>query len=127
MRAIFQRVVDDPETPQRTLKIALEALGQFDLPKQHMKDANSSAIAAARLVSEGTLSGVSTQEGYAGTSLIPPPRLGDVDGFGPNILKLLSTSTGLGDKKYSVGDPDSQPLKVFLTPLVSLIENSRLN
>jgi hypothetical protein len=127
MRAIFQRVVDDPETPQRTLKIALEALGQFDLPKQHMKDANSSAIAAARLVSEGTLSGVSTQAGYAGTSLIPPPRLGDVDGFGPNILKLLSTSTGLGDKKYSVGDPDSQPLKVFLTPLVSLIESSRLN
>ena len=127
MRGIFQRVIDDPETLETTRKVALESIGQFDLPRQHGSDTKASAIAAAKLVTEGTYSGQFTHDHFTGT-LIDPPVLGPEFSFGPTVLKNIYASMGMPmQEKYSVSDPLSKPLKIFLTPLSSAISENKLN
>ena len=127
MRAVFQRVIDDPLTSEQTKQVALDSIGQFDIPRQHGNDTRSSAIAAAKLITTGTYSGHFTHDDYTGI-LIPPPVLGNNSSFGPNVLKNLYAGMGFTmDQKYSVSDSKGSSLKTFLPPLAASITSNGLN
>jgi hypothetical protein len=124
-QAILQRVVDDPFVPDDTRLIALKELSHVDYPKQQKNAAQISALEASRLFP-------TEPRGSKGTgsygSLVPPPAFGNRSTYDVGYLKSVYGILGCTEsEKFTVGDPNCKPLKVFLPALVQVIQQHGLS
>ena len=121
MKVILQRVLDDPETPETTKEVALKQIDQMDVPKMHAQMSHLSALKAAKVLTKenADLEHI--------PSIIPPPTFGNQT-MTTNTVKSLFASMGMHSKqKFSIGDPESKPLKYYLLPLAAKITSERLS
>ena len=114
-RAIYQRVVDDPQCDERTKEIALYELGNVDAAKTYMQNTNIAAMRALKTLTR-------PQEDGELSDLIPPPVLGDRS-ITPNMIKAYLA--GLNDEKFEMNNT-SKPIRYFLMPLADIITRERL-
>ena len=120
MRAIFQRVIDDPLTPSTTKQIALGVMDQLDVTKLHTQNANLSALRAVKI-----MAGDADEERES--EFVEPPILGD-NPITNNSIKSLYAIMGIDNQqKFSISDPQSKPLKFYLRPLAARITAERLS
>jgi hypothetical protein len=121
MKAIFQRVVDDPSCHENTKTISLRLLGQFDGPRQ--------------LREEIALSTIQTMDAFATTlaggaksdaTKIDPPILGDRCDVNTGTLKELYFNLGI-DKGVKYKPGQGKPLHYYLHALGQRITALRLN
>jgi len=115
MRAIFQRIIDDPDALQDTRQIALAQMDQLDVPRLHVQNSNLSALKA--------LNTLTKDDSF---DLIEAPILGTRN-LTVEIAKSLYTLMGLNqDQKFSIENSESKPLKFYLRPLAMKITTEQL-
>ncbi len=121
MKAIFQRVVDDPSCHENTKLISLRMLGQFDGPRQLREEMALSTIQTMNAFTS-TLAGGSRSD----SNRIEPPLLGSRHEINASTVKELFFGLGLekGIKfKYGQG----KPLHFYLHALSARITSLRLD
>jgi len=113
MRAIFQKVVDDPSTPNYNKRIALGQLGQFD----HTKFAKNE-------FEHHYTRTLSRLDNHPDPDIIPPPLMGNnsLDG---RTLKTLQTRLGMEDR-VSFDDITTSLFKSILTTVSSVLSAARV-
>jgi len=121
MKAIFQRVIDDPDTPDFTRRLALEQIDHMDVPKMYSQNTYMSALKAAKTMA------LENPNLERIPDLIPPPVLGR-NPMTSSMIKGLFAAMGISqDQKYSVNNSKSKPLKYYLLPLAAKITEERLS
>jgi hypothetical protein len=117
MKAIFQRVVDDPYCATWTKEISLRMLGQFNPRREHVNDLMLSTINTM-----GALDDVTNPDD---PDRVRPPVLGNLAVSDPAIIKELFFQLGMpAGEKYKPGG--HRPLHFFLRSLEPRITNMRL-
>jgi hypothetical protein len=121
MRAIFQRVVDDPHCSDETREICLDTLGKFDPPREQ-----SNNILLSTISTMGALSGLKTGlNGVPDGDRVDPPILGNLKITDPAVTKELFFHLGVPmGEKYKPGG--EKPLKFFLQGVASRITMQRM-
>ena len=112
MRALLQRVIDDPETEKVTLQIALECMDQLDIPRLHHQNTTIAALRTLAIDEE---------------ELVEAPLLGSRSLTTPMAKSLLVMLSIGADQKYSVDNPESRLLEYYLRPLAAKITAEQLN
>ena len=121
MRAIFQRVVDDPNCSHETKMKCLETMGKFDPPREQSNNILMSTISTMGALA-GTFPG-SLESGNA--DRVEPPLLGHLTISDPAVTKELFFNLGLQmGEKYKPGA--RRPLKFYLQGVSSRITMMRL-
>jgi len=119
MKALFQRVIDDPDVLDRTKRIALAQMDQLDVARLHTQNTTLSAFKAANAMATDP-----EEEQDAG--LVKVPTLGNRS-ITTSMVKSLYALMGIdGSQKFSIEDPNSKPLKAYLRPLGTKITAERL-
>ena len=118
-KAIFQRVIDDPNVREETKGIALAQIDQLDVTKMHTQNSYIAALRASTPYLD--------QDCEDDANLVPVPLLGDSPLTSGTVKGLLALM-GITEKdKFSIEDPRSRPLKFYLRPLGIKISQERLS
>ena len=121
MKAIFQRVLDDPRTPPRTKYLILDQFDQLDVPRMHAQLTHTSALKATKVMNKAN------EDLEFSPETINPPELGN-NFLTTTTVKNLFAISGLGpEDKFSISDPNSKPLKHYLLPLADIITTEGLS
>ena len=121
MRAIFQRVVDDPNCSHDTKMKCLETMGKFDPPREQ-----SNNILMSTISTMGALASTYPGSLEAGNAdRVEPPLLGHLTISDPAVTKELFFNLGLQmGEKYKPGA--RRPLKFYLRGVSSRITMMKL-
>ena len=121
MRAIFQRVVDDPNCSHETKMRCLDAIGKFDPPREQ-----SNNILMSTISTMGALAGTYPGSRELGNAdRVEPPLLGHLTISDPAVTKELFFNLGLQmGEKYKPGA--RRPLKFYLQGVSSRITMMKL-
>lgn len=114
-RALYQRVVDDPNCGETARNIALRELEGVDAAQMHVQNQNLAAMQALRILAHP--SGDPSQ-----ADLIPAPVLGNRS-LTSNVIKSLAAS--LNNERYQMNNA-SKPIRYFLIPLADIITREEL-
>ena len=121
MKAIFQRVIDDPHCSHDTKMKCLDTMGKFDPPREQSNNILMSTISTMGALA-GTYPG-SLESGNA--DKVEPPLLGHLAISDPAITKELFFNLGLQmGEKYKPGA--RRPLKFYLRGVSSRITMMKL-
>ena len=120
MRAIFQRVADDPYCTDKARSISLSMLGQFDPPREQTNNMLMSTINTMGALTDAYPGGL-----FSDDDLIEPPLLGNLMISDPAVTKELYFYLGLPmGEKFKLGG--SRPLRFYLHGVSSRITMMRM-
>ena len=122
MKAIFQKVVDDPYCSPLAKAIALEKLGKFDPSQEYSNNILMSTISTMGALADPTAGLLWTDD----SDKVDPPLLGHLTMSDPAITKELFFHLGMqAGEKYRPGT-SKRPLRFYLQGVATRITNQKL-